>query len=63
MRTLGQLLVFGGILTGIASINMLMDPLPTWRKEPPPGVAASIAVPLALLVAGGLLIRWSKPKS
>jgi hypothetical protein len=57
MRTIGQLLVFLGIITGIQGIGLCMG---AWRHDLGFGVVA-IALPVVFLSAGGLLIRRSKP--
>jgi hypothetical protein len=57
MRTIGQLLVFLGIITGIQGIGLFMG---AWHSNLGFGVVA-IALPVVLLIAGVLLIRRSNP--
>jgi hypothetical protein len=56
MKTLGQLLVFGGILTGIDGIGIFL------ASPDILGIGgAALALPIVLLIGGVLLIKRSKP--
>jgi hypothetical protein len=57
MRTIGQLLVFLGRITGIQGIGLFTGAL---HNNLGTGVVA-IAMPVVLLIAGVVLIRRSNP--